>query len=103
MKTVTDVCGALPLSVDEHHMKLQTLPAIPDQRIDHDGRPSLDDAVWRYAVRSPLHKPTKILATVRLDADVMAWLKSQGKGYQTRLNAILREAMLQALRHETSV
>ena len=33
-------------------------------------------------------------ASVRIDSDVMAWLKSQGKGYQTRLNAILREAMV---------
>jgi uncharacterized protein (DUF4415 family) len=32
--------------------------------------------------------------SVRLDADVLAWLKSQGKGYQTRMNKILREAML---------
>lgn len=32
--------------------------------------------------------------TVRLDADVLAWLKAKGKGYQTRLNAILREAMM---------
>ena len=33
----------------------------------------------------------------RIDADVMAWLKEPGKGYQTRLNAILREAMLREL------
>ncbi|MBP6409339.1 MAG: BrnA antitoxin family protein, partial [Fusobacteriaceae bacterium] len=32
--------------------------------------------------------------SVRLDADVLAWLKAQGKGYQTRMNKILREAML---------
>jgi len=31
---------------------------------------------------------------VRIDDDVMEWLKRQGKGYQTRQNAILREAML---------
>lgn len=36
-------------------------------------------------------------ASVRIDADVMAWLKSQGKGYQTRLNSILRRAMLDEL------
>jgi len=32
--------------------------------------------------------------TLRLDADVIAWLRRQGKGYQTRANALLREAML---------
>ncbi len=34
---------------------------------------------------------------MRLDADVLRWLKSKGKGYQTRINAILREAMLKEL------
>jgi uncharacterized protein (DUF4415 family) len=33
--------------------------------------------------------------TVRLDADVVAWLRQQGKGYQTRLNRMLREAMIE--------
>jgi uncharacterized protein (DUF4415 family) len=33
--------------------------------------------------------------TVRLDADVVAWLRWQGRGYQTRLNQVLREAMLE--------
>lgn len=38
--------------------------------------------------------PVKQQLTLRLDADVIAWLKKQGTGYQTRLNALLREAML---------
>jgi uncharacterized protein (DUF4415 family) len=38
-------------------------------------------------------------ASVRLDADVLAWLKAQGKGYQTRMNKILREAMLKDLKN----
>ena len=46
---------------------------------------------------NPLYKPTKQIATVRLDSDVLLWLKSQGKGYQTRMNAILRQAMLTEL------
>ena len=40
------------------------------------------------------YKPIKKTVNVRLDADVIEWLKSAGKGYQTRMNAILREAML---------
>jgi uncharacterized protein (DUF4415 family) len=32
--------------------------------------------------------------TVRIDADILEWLKSHGKGYQSRPNAILRAAML---------
>jgi uncharacterized protein (DUF4415 family) len=35
------------------------------------------------------------VTTVRIDADVLLWLKSTGKGYQTRINAILRDAMMQ--------
>ncbi|CAN5324357.1 hypothetical protein BH11PSE10_BH11PSE10_14140 [soil metagenome] len=38
---------------------------------------------------------------MRADADVLLWLKSQGKGYQTRINAILRDAMLRAIEHKT--
>ena len=45
-------------------------------------------------MRNPFYKPTKTVTTVRVDSDVLVWLKSKGKGYQTRLNVILREAML---------
>ena len=40
------------------------------------------------------YKPIKKTVNVRLDADVVEWLQSAGKGYQTRMNTILREAML---------
>jgi len=40
------------------------------------------------------YKPIKKTVNVRLDADVLEWLQNAGKGYQTRMNAILREAML---------
>jgi uncharacterized protein (DUF4415 family) len=36
--------------------------------------------------------------TVRLDADVVAWLRRQGRGYQTRLNKVLRKAMLEDIK-----
>jgi uncharacterized protein (DUF4415 family) len=39
------------------------------------------------------YRPMKEAVTVRLDADVVHWLKRDGKGYQTRLNAILRREM----------
>jgi len=41
----------------------------------------------------PSKEMPKIMTTVRIDSDVMDWLKSQGKGYQTRINTILRSAM----------
>jgi uncharacterized protein (DUF4415 family) len=32
----------------------------------------------------------KALVSLRLDADVLAWFKAQGRGYQTRMNEVLR-------------
>jgi uncharacterized protein (DUF4415 family) len=43
-----------------------------------------------------MYKPVKVTLTCRLDADIVAWLKQGGKGYQTRLNALLRQVMLRA-------
>jgi len=40
-----------------------------------------------------MYRPVKQPLSIRLDADVILWLKSYGKGYQSRINAILREAM----------
>ena len=40
------------------------------------------------------YKPIKKTINVRIDADVIEWLQSAGRGYQTRINSILREAML---------
>ena len=65
-----------------------------DSRIDTSEIARLDQDFFARAVRNPFSKPLKQSTTVRLDADVLAWLRSQGPGYQTRLNAILRAAML---------
>jgi uncharacterized protein (DUF4415 family) len=43
------------------------------------------------------YKPIKKSVNVRLDADVIEWLKSNGGGYQTRMNAILRREMLKSI------
>ena len=90
----------LPPLTDEQKAELKALSDMPDSEIDYSEIPPLDDAFWRNAVRNPFYKPTKTATTVRVDSDVLAWLKSQGKGYQTRINAILREAMLRSL-HKT--
>lgn len=47
--------------------------------------------------RGPQKSPTKVLTTVRLDADVMAFFKSQGSGYQTRINEELRKVVARGL------
>ncbi len=43
--------------------------------------------------RGPQKAPTKVSTTIRLDADILAWFKAQGGGYQTRINNALRHVM----------
>jgi uncharacterized protein (DUF4415 family) len=66
----------------------------PEKQIDTTDIKPLDRKFWTQAVRNPFYRPVKQSTTLRVDADVLAWLKGQGKGYQTRINSILREAML---------
>jgi uncharacterized protein (DUF4415 family) len=66
----------------------------PHDKINYSDIPPLTGAFWKKAVRNPMYKPTKPVTTVRIDSDVLLWLKGRGKGYQTRINAILRETML---------
>jgi uncharacterized protein (DUF4415 family) len=59
--------------------------------IDYSDIPPLGDEFFTKATE--VWPPTKQQVTVRLDADVLNWLKAHGRGYQTRLNRILRAAM----------
>lgn len=83
-----------PPLTDEERAQLEALAAMPDDTIDTSDLPPLTDAFFARAVRNPFYRPVKQQLTVRLDADVLAWLKTGGRGYQTRINTILREAML---------
>jgi uncharacterized protein (DUF4415 family) len=78
--------------------RLADLAQRPDSEIDFSDIPPLGDRFWKNAVRNPFYRPVKQQLTVRLDADVVAWLRHHGKGYQTRLNRVLREAMLEDLK-----
>lgn len=61
-----------------------------DKDIDTSDIPELDDEFFRKAeLKVPLKQPV----TLRLDSDVVAWFKSQGQGYQTRINKLLRAYM----------
>ena len=53
--------------------------------------PATEEADWAEATVGLPPRKTRIHATV--DADVVAWFKSQGPGYQTRMNAVLRRYM----------
>jgi uncharacterized protein (DUF4415 family) len=74
--------------------RLEKLSQRPDNEIDTSDIPELNEKFWQHAVRNPFYRPVKRQLTLRLDADIIAWLRQQGKGYQTRANALLRDAML---------
>ncbi len=71
--------------------ELAALARMPDDKIDLTDGPEVRD--WRGAVVGKFYRPIKKPVTIRVDADVLAWLKRQGSGYQTRINKLLREAM----------
>ena len=74
--------------------EVAALASKPDGDIDYSDTPPLKEKFWKNAVRNPFYRPVKRQLTVRVDADVLAWLRERGKGYQTRINALLRAAML---------
>lgn len=65
---------------------LEALDKIPDSEVDLSDIPE----------HTTFYKPVKKQTTIRIDADVLAWLKTYGRGYQTKINAILRQEMLAA-------
>ena len=77
--------------------ELSALKAMPETEINFTDIPSTQEQDWLGAERGKFYRPVKQQLTVRVDADVLAWLKSQGKGYQSRLNEILRSAMLEKI------
>jgi len=67
---------------------LKRLDAINDKDINYSDIPEFDEEFLRTV--DIVIKPEKKPVALRLDADVLEWMKSQGKGYQSRINAILR-------------
>lgn len=88
----------LPPLTEADRDHLRKLAARPDSEIDTTDIPELTEEFWKNAVRGRFYRPTKTSTTIRIDSDVLAWLRSGGKGYQSRLNAILRREMLAALK-----
>jgi uncharacterized protein (DUF4415 family) len=67
---------------------------ISDDEIDYSDAPATEDfSAFKKWNDPALFRPIKQDIHIKIDADVLAWLKSGGKGYQTRINAILRNAM----------
>jgi len=97
-KMVSYTLETLPPLTEARRAKLRALAARPGSEIDLSDAPEMTDEQWKNAVRGRFYRPIKQQITARVDADVLEWLKSQGRGYQSRINAILRREMLAAHR-----
>ena len=82
----------MPKLSAEKRRELQKLAAKPDREIDLTDIPEIQK-IPSDAIIGKFYRPKKSTVTIRLDADVLAWLKVTGEGYQTRINAYLREMM----------
>lgn len=71
---------------------IRAIAAQKDADIDFSDAPAVLD--WSGAEIGKFYRPPKTPVTLRLDADIVEWLKSAGPGYQTRANGLLRHAML---------
>lgn len=67
------------------------MPKSKSAPIDYTDIPELDEKFWQEAKLVLPEKKTPI--SIRLDRDVLEWFKSQGEGYQSRINAVLRAYM----------
>jgi len=77
--------------------RIEALVNLPDSEVDTSDIPewTKDDFARAIPFHS-LYKPRKEQITARIDADVLAWLKSFGKGYQTLMNELLRKEMMES-------
>jgi uncharacterized protein (DUF4415 family) len=76
----------------EQKRQIAVSEAKRDEDIDLSDMPEITD--WSGAVMGMFYRPAKKPVTMRLDEDVVAWLKGFGRGYQTKANLLLRHAML---------
>ena len=74
---------------DEQRRELERLAKLPDEDIDTTDIPEVTN--FSGAVQGRFYRPVKQQVTLRIDADLLAWFKSRGGKYQTRINNALRE------------
>ena len=83
--------------LDEERIK--KLKKMRDTDIDLSDMPALtQEQLARFVpaklLNRSLYRPVKVPVKINYDADVLEWFRSFGKGYQTRINSVLREYML---------
>ena len=74
---------------EESRRQLAALAAMAEEDIDTSDIPEVLD--WTGAKRGLFYRPVKQQLTLRVDADVIDWFRREGTGYQSRMNAALRE------------
>ena len=83
-------------TIRESRTDWNRLKEMSDSEIDYSDVPKLDKSFFKHAkLRMPKRKQS---VSLRLDPDVLDWFKHKGRGYQTRINAILR-AYVEAHQH----
>lgn len=83
----------------EKRKELMRLSKASDHRINLSDIPEIKN-IPSDAVIGKFYRPKKASVTIRLDADVLAWLKATGEGYQTRINTYLRQLMQRNVRED---
>ena len=78
----------MPVNKKNIHSDLKKIDATKDEDIDYSDIPEFDDAFIDSVEMK--FSPGKKQIALRVDTDVLDWMKAQGKGYQSRINAILR-------------
>src|SRR5437588_11704793 len=86
------------LTAKRRRKELDSWRRFPTIKIDTSDIPELTDQQLRRGIRGHLYRPIKRPVTMRLDADVVEWLKRDGRGYQTKANRLLRTELLRFLR-----
>ena len=76
----------------ERRKALEALGKIPDDKIDFSDIAEIREFPSDRVI-GKFYRPRKTAVTIRLDSDVLAWLKASGDGYQTRINDYLRQRM----------
>ncbi len=66
------------------------LAALPDDDIDTSDIPELSKEFWENARVVMPEDRHKTQVTAKFDTEVVRWFKTQGRGYQARMNAVLR-------------
>ncbi len=71
--------------------RAEEISAIPDAEVDYSDIAELGPEFWDNA--EVVFPPPKKTVTMRIDGDVLDWFKGAGKGYQSRMNMVLRSYM----------